>query len=98
MQSILYSCLAIIIPEHQLKNTNRYIEKKHYCQYLALSINRFDRLSLAGTSLTHYNLCFVPRASEEEIDGPFCLRNPSVGSVGFYTIASLPVKEASITL
>lgn len=56
------------------------MERKHRRQWPALlikrsdrlgreEIRRFDRLSPAGTSLTHENLRFVRRASEEAKDG-----------------------------
>lgn len=85
------------------------MERKHRCQWLALlikpsdrrgreEIKRFDRLSLAGTSLTRGVLCLIGRASGEAKDGSLEVRNLSVGSVSPCMIASLSVREALVTL
>lgn len=99
-----------IINEHQPKShTKKHGEKTPRCQLPALlikrsdrrgreEIKRFDRLSPAGTSLTRGDLCLIGRTSGEAKDGSLGVRNLSVGSAGPCIIASLSVREASVTL
>lgn len=80
----------------------------HRCQWPVLlikrcdrrreEIKRFDRLCPAGTSLEHGNLCLIGGASSEAKDGSLGVRNLSVGSAGPCMVASLSVREASVTL